>query len=277
MNAIARCLQAASHQFVANAQPTILAPRAKALVMASALVVLAAVTVSPAAKAQYVWGNGGQNTSNNDRSQPVISQNSVSRWGEVLGGVVGRAAGTSMAGSAGTTAIGRTVQNAVSGMSEEVGRNLGRSAATEPFRSANNIPAAESDYIDTAGLNAIFAHGQAAQQALTGRRNSPDYQNVMAARDRTLREFDLAIRASANRGFNVGQWTQVRSMLLRPVGTTPEPELVAQGQTMSGRLYRQGGPGYRLPTSYATTSLEDMRINMQGRGQPGVVYQNSPQ
>ena len=278
MNALSRTLQSASQQFIANAQPVILTPKTRAIVMASALAVLAGVSVSPSARAQYVWGNGGQSAATQDgTAPPVVSQGSVSRWGELLGGVVGRVAGSSIAGGAATSVIGRTVQDAAASVAEEAGRNLGRSAVTpSTSRTVKVLPLAESDYIDTAGLNALFAHGQAARAVLAERHDSVDTNALLVARARTLREFDLAIRTSAGRGFDVAPWSQALALLQRPVGSTPESQLVQQGQAMSDRLYRAGGPGYRVPTEASTTSLERMRINMQARSQPAPGAADAP-
>lgn len=278
MKSLARCFQSASLQFIANAQPAVLSPRAKALVMATALVLVSGVSVMPSAHAaDYVWGNGGRSTTGQDgqatqEKTPVVSENSVNRWGEILGGVIGRVAGAAIGGNAATSAIGRTAQDAVTSMSEEAGRNIGRGAVAKAPRL---MPAVERDYIDTVGLNAVFAHGQAAQLAVSGRRDAPQSQSVFLARDRSVREFDLAVRNSANRGFPVTQWAQVRAMLDRPVGTIPEAHLVSQAQLMSDRLYRPGGPGYRVPSSYATTTLQDMNINMQNRNQAAAVLDYS--
>lgn len=286
MNAIAQCFQSASHQFMLNAQPTLLSPKARALVMASSLVLLASLSASPSARADYVWGNGRSDVTSQesqDKKAPAVSQNSISRWGERLGGVVGRVAGSAavVGTGIGNSQIGRTVQNAVTGMAEEAGRNLGRGAVSPtPEQTTKPAPAvmpdAERDFIDTSGLNAVFAHGQAAQIAAT-KPNSFNYSHpAFVARDRTMREFDLALRTSSSRGFPITQWTQVRSMLERPLGATPETQLVAQAQQMSERLYRQGGPGYRMPSSSPTTTLQDMSINMQNRNEAAAAAAPQP-
>lgn len=273
MSAIARCLQSASHQFQAAAAPAILTQRSKSLVMASALVVLAGVSIAPSVKAQYVWGNGGQNS---NRSEPTLSENTAARWGQILGGAVARAGSGAIIGSSATTAVGRTMQNAVTGISEEVGRNIGRNVAQEPFRHANRPPAAEVDYIDTAGLNAIFATDRATAAAVRGNRSSAEYRAAMAERDQTVRAFDLAVRSTAERGFNTSQWSELRAMLLRPLGSTPEVQFAAQGRVMADRLNREGGPGYRVPGTYVATTLINRRANLQGAHGQNFEYQDRP-
>lgn len=251
MSVFSRCLLSASQQFLRNASPTLLDPRAKMIAGAALLAVSAAsVLVSPA------------HAQNSNANQSPLPANSAGRWGELLGSVMGRAAGVALSGNAATSEVGRGLQRVSIGVSEEMGRNLGRSAAQKPYASGGeyqaarspagmaaalaSIPDIERDYIDTLGVNAVLAYGPAA----AAQPAAPSYRAAQDARVSALRDFELALRATADRGFSVSPWADVRSSLQQPLRAVPEARLLQYAQEMTRRLNRPGGPGYAVPYSY---------------------------
>lgn len=288
MSALSRCLLAASHQFLRIAQPAVLSPSAKMIVTAAVMALAATGAFSEKANAQgYVWGNGSSNSSygnNGNENQSALPAASAGRWGEVLGGVMGRAAGVVMSGGPATSEIGRRMQEVSSGIGEEVGRNMGRTTAQAPYGNSrgNNpgvlnpreistalleIPLIERDHLDTLGTNAIFAYAPAAETPP----NSPTYQSAQLGRENAVRNFEMSLRAVSDRGFNVSPWAPLRMALQQPLNSMPSARFVQYGQEMTQRLQRQGGPGYQVPQAY----LQSQQPQQPMYQQP--VYQQRPQ
>ncbi|MHB1201305.1 MAG: hypothetical protein ACYCZ6_17500 [Polaromonas sp.] len=259
------------------AQPAVLSPRARALVSTVMIALSASAMLTPeSAKAQYVWGGPGATP---PADQSALPASSAGRWGDMLGGAVGRAAGVALGGGgAATTAIGRSMQDISSGVGQEVGRNLGRAAAQMPYQSGAAVaragnqsiqqsiqatPDIERDYLDKLGLDAVFANGRAVQA-----RSGPaqDYRSAQALRDSTMRDFELALRSTTSRGFTVDPWMDVRTALQQPLGSVPEYRFTQYAETMSARLQRPGGPGYQTGGTARVNSLEALRISMQQQG-----------
>lgn len=265
MSALKQALLSASQQFMFVAQPAILNVRARSLVAAAAMALATAAAVMPApASAQNVfWGQGGAQNNNSG----VLPENSAGRWGEMLGSAVGRAAGAMLGGNNASSDIGRRAQEVITGVTEEVGRNVGRGVATQPYAnqqgtSSNQaMPVYEQDFLDTAGLRAIFANGEASRLP----RNTAAGRDAADRYDQAQREFELALRASSDRGFSINQWIAARSVLQQPLRSVPEERLAAIAQAMSSRLYRPGGPGFQAVQNNRSSSLESLRVSMQGR------------
>ena len=249
MSALLRSFISASQQFAAAAPAELLNPRARQIVAASLIAVAASMAAPVDAQAQSnYWTQGGQSA-----EAQVLPSNSAGRWGEMLGSALGRAAAVAVGGPNASSELGRRAQDAFSGVTEEVGRNVGRSAATKPYgaqgsnRGIASAPLIEQDHLDTLGLRAIVATVPAA-----GRNVSPQY-------DQAVRSFEMAIRATADRGFDVQPWMEARQALQQSPGSVPYNRMVEIGRPMSSRLNRQNGPGFQVV---------DTQIQYQSQNQP---------
>lgn len=249
MSALSRCIQSAAFKLLSAAatDPLVLHPSLRALVLASAAI--AGVSAAVPVQAQDAGS--------------AISQNSVSRWGEILGGVVGRSVVAAIGGRSSYSEIGRRTQDIAAQVGEEVGRNVGRTAVTEPFKPSKAAPSAThvpmpltvSDRLDTAALNAIYAHGQAIEVSSHASNGSPSVVEAQNYRQQTVGGFFLEHRAAANQGFDVSPWAQSLMALSRQMGDVPANQFVMLGRPMMERLHRQGGPGYQVRDRLGRTNL----------------------
>lgn len=270
MSAIAKCMISASQQFVGAALPAILHQQSRGLMAATLIALAATAGLSPStAQAQqaYQWGSGASSNAN----EGVLPQQSAGRWGELLGSVAGRAAGVMLGGSGATSVIGRAAQEASAGIGDEIGRNVGRSAAQSPYTASKTnsvvaMPAYERDHLDTLGLRAIFANAEAVR---AGDNYSGAGRDASDRYNQAQRSFELAMRSTADRGFPVTAWLQVRDALQQPLRAVPEARFADLARAMSERLQRPGGPGFVTATSNNTNSLESLRVSMQQRQQGG--------
>lgn len=262
-------LENASLQFIGRASPELLLPNAKRFTAAA---VLALGSSMAAAQGQYVWGDGTGSGSGANNQEPILAPSTVSRWGGIMGSVLGRAAAVSVVGSSGTSEIARAAQSAVSGIAEEVGRNVGRSASQQPYKQVA-VPLAERDTLDTAGLNALFASGRANEQLRKGNWNDPAYRDAMTQRDESLRSLERVTRVVSERGYVVTPWTDLRSALA--LNGASEAQLVKLAEPMAARLHRPGGPGYTAQATVPARTLGAMLENMHAQ-QRANTQQPSP-
>lgn len=273
MSVLSRILLSASRQFVAAAPVSILSPQARLITTAS-LLALSALGAAPASAQTYAWGNGGGDRSGNSS---VLPEQSAGRWGEVVGGVLGRAAGALASGTDATTEVGRRLQAVSAGVGEEVGRNLGRVTAKQPYAfddragatspaavaaALNAMPLIERDHLDTMGVNAILSYGPAAAVSS----QSSAYRDIQVSHQAAVRQFELSLRAVADRGFSIAPWADARAALLQPLRTVPEARYVQYAQEMTQRLRRPGGPGYTVSQQYL--QAQQQAVGPQGGYQP---------
>lgn len=259
MSALLRSFLSASQQFAAAAPGELLNPRARQAVAATLIVMAAGVAVPVDAQAQANYWN------QNGESNQVLPSNSAGRWGEMLGSALGRAAAVAAGGPNASSDLGRRAQDAFSGVTEEVGRNIGRTAATRPYgaqgsnRGLAAAPVFEQDHLDTLGLRAIVATVPAG-----GRNVSPQYEQA-------VRNFEMAIRATSDRGFDVQPWMEARQALQQPPGSVPYNRMVEIGRPMSSRLNRQNGPGFQVVDFQAQAQAQyqnQVPIQTQAQNQP---------
>lgn len=135
MNMLKLCLESASQQFISFVSPELLSERAKLLMASAALALAAAAVVAPTSAQAQTWA--GQ-TAASQANAPVLPQSSAGHWGDMLGGSIGRVLGASVGGAA-NSELGRRMQGVVMGVSEEVGRNVGRQAAQRPYQDSAEV------------------------------------------------------------------------------------------------------------------------------------------
>lgn len=290
MSALHRCFLSASQQFMSVAKPAILNARSQNLVAAVLIAIAAVSTFSAPTNANaQVWAGGVGGTTSQQGSNSPLPQSSAGRYGELMGGVLGRAAGGVVAGNSSNSDIGRRTQAVVTGIGEEVGRNLGRAGAEKPYEPPGNhikgrpggpdysngatsnsskltpaTPVYERDHLDKLGLRAIFANSEAikAGDAYRGgssvpMREATDFYN------QSLRNFEMALRATADRGFDIQPWMDARQALQQPLRAVPEQRMAELGSTMYSNLSRPGGPGYSDRDTSNVITLESLRILTQ--------------
>lgn len=134
MSMLKLCLASASQQFIVYAKTELLSANAKAMMATVTLALAAAAVATPTPAQAQMWG--GQ-TAAAQANNSVLPQNSAGRWGDLLGGSLGRVLGAGVGGGS-NTELGRRMQDVVSGVSEEVGRNVGRRAAERPYQNVQN-------------------------------------------------------------------------------------------------------------------------------------------
>lgn len=305
MSILKLCIASAAQQFITFAAKELLSDRAKNLMSTVTLSLAAAAVVLPTAAQAQVWA--GQSASSGGS---VLPQGSAGRWGDLLGGTLGRVLAASVGGSS-NTELGRRVQDVVSGVSEEVGRNVGRKAAESPYQSQSE-QTVRGRSADFARLTGEPYYAPVAQESVwneskprPGRllpAQSPlifqhqDHLDLLAlkavvANDDLMRarmppvsrtsvldnanvfaltSFELALRSEQQQGLDVQPWMAVRSALLRPIGTVSQEEFVALSSPMIDRITRPGGPGASAIDSSSVNQVSDMRTLNVLRQQAGV-------
>jgi len=260
MNTFKRALLSASQQV------TVLAPDA-ALNRWSVVSRYAAVaTLAMAGAGAHAW--------NDPAKDGPLPERQAQRWGENIGGAIGRIVGSSAITNPSNSA-GRAVQSAVIGIAEDVGRWAGGVAATKPYEknpvdqanAANRVPPAERDHLDTLGLRAIFA----SEELLRTPRDSRQYRAAADNLYNAQRNFEMAYRGAAERRVDVQPWAELREVLQTAHRGASEQRLAELGAPLVQRLNRPDGPGYDTQGSQANP-LAQLRQQAGGRSAPPVPW-----
>lgn len=254
MSALKRCLLAASQQIALKAPDTAIN---KATLMTRYAVM---ATLAMTAAGAHAWGD----------DSPMPERQAV-RWGESIGGAVGRMLGAGAVVNANNPAS-RAVQSAAIGISEDVGRWMGGRSVGAAYEkspadaraAAERVPMAERDHLDSLGLKAIFA----ADDMVKTPRDSREYRAASDTFYYAQRNFEMAVRSASERRVDISPWVELRDVLQQAQRSLPEQRLAELGQPLVQRLNRPGGPGFNRQTAQINP-LAQLR---QQAGGGGAIY-----
>lgn len=255
MNTFKRALLSASQQV------TILAPD-------TALNQWSAVSRYAVVATLAMAGAGAAHAWNDPKQEGPLPERQATRWGENIGGAIGRMVGMGAITNP-TNPAGRAVQSAVIGVAEDAGRWAGGVAAAKPYEkspvdqasAANRVPTSERDHLDTLGLRAIFA----SEDLLRTSRDSRQYRAASDNLYNAQRNFEMAYRGAAERRVDVQPWAELREVLQTAHRGASEQRLAELGKPLAQRLNRPEGPGYDTQGAQANP-LAQLRQQATGRG-----------
>lgn len=255
MSAFQRALLTASEQVLLAAPDAALSRWG----LTTKYAVMAALAISGASA--MAWSNS--------QDRGPLPEPQARRWGENVGGAVGRMVGMGV-GTNSSNPAGRAAGAAVVGIAEDIGRWAGGRAASKPYetgpadatKAADRIPTADRDHLDTLALRAIFAADDLVKVA-------PDSRDRRALGDalyRAQRNFEVAYRGASERGIEVWPWLSLRDAIAqahRDTDGVNAQRLADLGQAPAQRLNRPGGPGF---DRQATTVNPIDQLRAQARG-----------
>ena len=238
------CLASASEQFVSSLEESFRSERSRHVLCAAMLTITAVGAIGTSPAQAQSWA--GQSAATADGA--LLPQDSAGRWGDMLGGTLGRV----LAGSVGTSSnsvIARQVQIVASGVAQEVGSNLGRRAAVSQYKNADSVPQSQQgqktvvkysqDNLDVLALRALVANDDLARAVAS-------LDNTSTLNDRytkALGALEVGMRNAITQGYDVMPWMAARAALQKPVVSVAHAELSNLGKPMIERLCRPGGPG----------------------------------
>ena len=256
MSAIQRTMLSAVTQLMAKAPTAVLNVGTRQVAIAALM-----ATASFAATAQQYPQQGPD----------LLPQQSASRWGQMLGGVVGQGVASSLG------IQNRDLSRVVSGVAYEVGRNAGGVAATSGYDSRTNnqsrnqvvpMQVVQADHLDTQAMRAVIAHERAELVMSQQGRNSPAMRDAEYSFRDALRTLENSMRVAEQNRNDVSPWKQLQSALAAPIGSVSPAYIAQLSQPSLSRLQRPGGPGLQA---------FQQQLERQGSLPPGLIPQQYQQ
>ena len=182
--------------------------------------------------------------------QQIMPQQSAVRWSQMLGQVMGAAAGSAMAQSVGHPGVAQVII----GASAEAGRNAGAMVAQGVYGqgqaaggavAGRAVPLQKRDQLDQAGLHAALSYEKLLQHeegVRSGRFTQHQALQARALYSRAAHVFIEQVRVARFSGMDVSPWDPLQKELRQH---QPSPDRLASlAVPMLERLHRPGGPGY---------------------------------